>query len=96
MGKVSRLGDLIESLSELDQDATIYAAVPWANESVAILAYEPESGAVPSEASQLGLTYFLEVFVAQEFLEGWEPTCEKPPTAAERCSRLIRYAVDDA
>lgn len=96
MGKVSRLGDLIDNLSELDQDATIYAEAPWTSESTAILAYEPESGGVPLEASKLGLEYFLEIFVAQEFLEGWESTCENPPTVAEQCNRLIRYAVDDA
>ena len=68
MGQVMCLGDAVESLGELDEDATIYAAEPWTSDSTAIIAYEPESGEVPAKAKELGLTYFLEVFLAQEFL----------------------------
>ena len=44
MGQVMCLGDAVESLGELDEDATIYAAEPWTSDSTAIIAYEPESG----------------------------------------------------
>ena len=35
------------------------------------MAHEPEAGGAPAEAKRLGLKYFLEVFIAREFIEGW-------------------------
>ena len=96
MGEVTRLGDAIRQLASLDQDATIYAAEPWSDESTAIVAIEPDSGGVPENAAMRGLKYFLEVAVARDFLEGWESTLDSTPTELERCDRLIRYAIDDA
>jgi hypothetical protein len=96
MAKVSQLGERIKRLASLDEEALIYAAEPWNNESVAVVAMEPESGALPKVAARHGLKYFLEVFTARDILEGWESNLGRKPTDEERCDRLIRYAIDDA
>jgi hypothetical protein len=93
---MTQLGDVVKRLASLDQEATIYAAEPWTSESAAVVAAEPESGAVPEPAGREGLKYFLEVFLACEFLDGWESTLGRAPSDEERCERLIRYAIDDA
>ena len=88
---------LIEAIKDLerhDAEATIYAAEPWAAESQAVVAFEPEEGRVPAGAENL--SYFLEIFVARDFLEDWEPTLESTPTLQERCARLVQYAINDA
>ena len=88
---------LIEAIRDLENseaEATIYAAEPWSDESQAVIAFEPEEGGKPVEAEHL--TYFLEVFVARDFFEDWEPTLESSPTLQERCARLIEYATNDA
>jgi hypothetical protein len=74
------LGDAISHLGSLNGRDTIYAAEPWAPGSQAVVAAEPDDGGLPLEAQKLGLTYFLEVFVAREFLEGWEPHLSSEPT----------------
>jgi len=88
---------LIEAIGNLekhDAEATIYATEPWRAESQAVVAFEPEEGGVPAEAENL--SYFLEVFIAREFLEDWELTLESPSRLQERCARLIQYAINDA
>ncbi len=96
MVETTRLGDLLDRLASLDEDATIYAAEPWNDESTALVAIEPPTGDLPEEAARRGLKYFLEVHVAREVLSGWEASLSEPPTARERRARLIRYAMDDA
>jgi hypothetical protein len=91
-----QLSEVVRRLASWDQEGTIYVAEPWTSESAAIIAKEPESGEVPEPAAREGLKYFLEVFLAREFLEGWESTLGRTPTDEERCERLIRYAIDDA
>ena len=86
--------EVIRDLEKQEVEATIYVAEPWAGESQAVVAFEPEEGGVPAEAENL--SYFLEVFVARDFLEDWEPTLESPPTLQERCARLVQYAINDA
>jgi hypothetical protein len=95
MGSMRQLGEIVRQIASLDQDAVIYAAQPWTNESTAIVAEEPESGGVPEPAARQGLKYFLEVFLASEFLADWESMLGRTPTDQERCERLIRYAIDD-
>jgi len=96
MEEITRLGDVLGRLALLDQDATIYAAEPWTDESAAIVAIEPPSGGLPEETTRRGLKYFLEVSEARDFLTGWEATRSESPTAQERRARIIRYAIDDA
>lgn len=96
MGSMTPLIDVVTKLESLDPDATIYVAEPWSRESSALVGFEPASGGLPEAASRNGLKYFLEVFVARDFLADWQATLDQQPTDQERCERLIRYAVNDA
>jgi hypothetical protein len=96
MGEMMKLIEAIGNLDTLDNESTIYAAKPWTEDSNVIVAREPESGGVPPEAERLGLKYFLEVFVAREFLEGWPGNLDAQPTLQEKCARVIKYAITDA
>lgn len=91
-----KLIEVIQNLDSLDGESTIYAAEPWTENSEAIVAREPESGGLPTEAEKLGLKYFLEVFIARDFLEGWMSNLDAQPTLQEKCARLIKYSMTDA
>jgi hypothetical protein len=84
--------EIIQNLAAYDNEWTIYAAEPWTPISHAIVAFEPDSGELPSETKSLGLKYLLEVFIAREFLADLDGTL----SPEERCHRIIRYAIDDA
>ena len=88
--------ETIRRLDSLDEESTIYAAEPWTADSQAIIAPEPDTGGLPAKAKKLGLAYFLEVFVARDFLEEWIGNLDAEPTLQEKCSRLIEYAKTDA
>jgi hypothetical protein len=83
-------------LDSLDEGGTLYAAEPWAEDSQAVVAPEPDHGGLPADAQKLGLKYFLEVFIARDFLEAWVTNLGREPTLQEKCSRLIQYAITDA
>lgn len=91
-----RLIDVVAAMESLDRDLTIYASEPWGGDSDASLEFEPEDGELPPEAVAQGMKYFLEVFVAQEFLYGWMKSQTKTASYEERCERLIRHAIHDA
>lgn len=88
--------ELIASLDEVNDDATIYALEPWSHRSVAIIAMEPLEGGLPVEAKQAGLSYFLEVDVAREVLESLQDSSSARVTDGQRCDRVIHYAINDA
>lgn len=93
------LSDLIDRLDSFDEEKTIYAKQPWHPDAIAIVAIvadEPDEGDIPDEASKVGAEYFLEIFLASEFLEGWTSHLDKAPTVEEKCLRLIKYAENDA
>jgi len=96
MGEVMKLIDVVRELDSFDGDATIYAVEPWTADSPAFVGTEPEDGGLPATASGQGMAYFLEVFIACDFLADWGAAQSQHPTLAEKCERLIRYAVDDA
>ena len=88
--------DVVRRLQEFDDELTIYAKRPWSPDSVAIVEREPEEGGLPAGAAQFGADYFLEVFIAREFLDGWvsdRPSATRPEDA---CAILIQYAEFDA
>ena len=90
------LNDLINQLYSFDEEKTIYAKRPWHPDTVATVATEPDEGGIPDEAAEIGAEYFLEIFLANEFLEGWVSNLDKAPTIEEKCLRLIKYAENDA
>lgn len=88
--------DAISTLDELEEADTIYLQEPWTEESIAMVAAEPDEGGVPPEAKALGLSYFIEVAIARDFLDDWLSSLPSTATMSERCARLIQYAVNDA
>lgn len=96
MGQVARLGDVIDRLSELDSEDTIYASEPWTEQSEAIVAREPDAGGLPLEASDAGMKYFLEVSIAQDFVEDWLASLNERQMPSTVCQRVIDYAINDA
>lgn len=90
------LDEIVRRLDEFDPESTIFAATPWTSSSGAVLSMQPDPRQIPDEAKLLGLRYFMEVFVAQDFLADWESLLISKPTDQERCDRLISYAINDA
>lgn len=95
-GEEMKLQDIVENINELDDSLTIYAEMPWSCSSKAALAIESEDGSLPAELESKEFTYFLEVFIAKEFLEDWAESMSSVVSAEQRCVRLIKYAEDDA
>ena len=96
MGQVTTLLDLVERLASLDQEATIYTEEPWTPASKALVAIEPSCGGIPKEAQESGLTYFIEVSIALDHLDGWTSYLDHTPSVQQKCERLIQYAITDA
>ena len=91
------LGEILDSLSTLDEDLTFYApeARPLTAESRAVAAMEPDDGSEPPEA--VGLTYLIEVYLAKEALDSWsEWRGGHVPTTAQRVEAIAYYADNDA
>lgn len=96
MGQVTTLMEIVDSCNGLNAVDTIYAQEPWTEQSVAVVATEPSSGDLPEDAKRLGMRYFLELSVANEFLVDWCQSLKREPTLKEKCQRLIQYAINDA
>jgi hypothetical protein len=96
MGQMMTLAQVVDRLAEFDTADTIYASEPWLPSSPAVVAPEPAPGALPDIATNSGMTYFLEVNIAAEFLEDWIAGKGEAPSPSAACQRLIEYAVNDA
>ncbi|OSM93880.1 MULTISPECIES: hypothetical protein [Lonsdalea] len=90
------LCEIINQINSFDHDETIYVKQPWRPDSEAIVAAEPMDGKIPDEAAKINAEYFLEIFLAKEFLEGWLSNLNNNPSWQEQCFRLIEYAETDA
>jgi hypothetical protein len=86
--------DVAHQLLSFDRELTIYARQPWTILSDAKTAFEgsEEENKVKDE----GLIYFLEIFIAQDFISDWKKTQKQMPNDQESCTRLIEYAMNDA
>lgn len=91
-----RLVEIVAELAAHDDELTIYAKEPWTCDSETVVVREPDAGDRPAEATAIDASYFIEVFVAKEFLDGWRASQEPTATAQEQCERLIQYAINDA
>lgn len=91
-----KLLDIIHDISTFDQTWTIYARKPWSEMSAALVLPESDFKTPPKEAADNGMDYFLEIFIANEFLDDWKTYEVGKPTIQEACARLIQYAVLDA
>jgi hypothetical protein len=91
-----KLQEVVENINNFDENLTIYAEEPWSCHSKATVAIEPDDGSLPPELESIELTYFLEVFIAKEFLEDWTESMSGVVSTEQKCERLITYARDDA
>lgn len=96
MGQIMKLLDIVGRLPEFDEEDTIYVSEPWTEDSDAMVATGPEGALVPAEAAKEGLTYFLEIHIAIEVIEGWVASLKEKPSLSAICERLIYYATYDA
>ena len=96
MGQRMILGKVLADIAQLDSEDTIYVAEPWSNASETIVAREPDEGGMPKEVLGGNFCYFLEVSVAQEFIEDWLASSDEVPTSFAVCKRVIDYALNDA
>ena len=90
-----KLIEIVGDLASFDGENTIYAFEPWTPDCDAIVTSAPESK-MPQSGERLQMKYFLEVFIARDFLDDWTASLENSPTLREKCARLIHYAVYDA
>ncbi|QJP13701.1 hypothetical protein G3545_08545 [Starkeya sp. ORNL1] len=88
--------EAIRTLDELSDDGIIYAKEPWRGDAEAIVLPDFEDEAAIEEAVRLGFKYFLEVFIAREFLEDWSDDLRRAGAFQEICDRVIYYATYDA
>jgi hypothetical protein len=91
-----KLAEVCRRLHEFPDEETIYARQPWTPTSPTIVAPEPDHGGLPAEAKEGGLSYFIEISLAREFIAAWRAT--EPGLASDEatCERLIAYATHDA
>jgi hypothetical protein len=88
--------EIIRDLDVFDVEGMICASPPWTADSEATVIVEPQARQFPAAAEKLGLEYFLDVFIARDFLEDWIANLDTEPTSQQKCERLIKYASNDA
>jgi hypothetical protein len=87
------LGELLNSVREINDDKCIFARKPWTPTSEAVSAALGENFQVPADIAAAGLDYFLEVHVAKEVLQALS---NRPTSKEEEVNLLIFYAENDA
>lgn len=95
-----RLIDLVQNLSSTERQSTIYQENlnDWNSDIIIVPEEEIEGSDNEMIWVEDGKTYhyLLEVFIAEEFLEGWKGSLGYKPTLEETAKRLYEYAINDA
>lgn len=91
-----KLIDAVANLKNFSEEETIYAQKPWVPGSEVIIEREPDNGCVPDNVKKMGMAYFLEISIANEFLEDWIASSDEAVSIENQCIRLIQYAINDA
>ena len=95
-GEYMKILEIIGSLDTFNEDHTIYVVEPWEINSEALVGEEPVEGGLPKEANDMRMKYFLEVFLAKDFLAGLQSNTLLPLSIEDKCNRLVAYAINDA
>lgn len=100
-----KLIEIIQSINSYDDEGAIFAQKldgSYHSKSEAVV-IEMTDKELEMETSELaasrcpGKSYFLEVFLVQEVLEGWASNHDgRQPSIEEACQCLIHYAEHDA
>ena len=91
-----RLIDLLASREEWKDEEIIYAVLPWNCDCEAVVEVPASDSLVPVIRDGLRYDYFLETFIAFDFIEDYTASREQPFSEQEICERLIQYAINDA
>jgi len=87
------LRDILHNILCIDEDSVIFAKRPWTLDSEAEIGKFDPGSRIPTSFTDRGFAYFLEVYLAKEFLEDLGNTLS---AEEERLARLIYYAENDA
>jgi hypothetical protein len=88
------LRELLVSRHDWTEEETIYVVEPWSRDAEALLTNEAPDATDPIFRSGKRYAYFLEGFIARDFLDDLGASIND--VSQEACDRLIRYAIDDA
>lgn len=92
-----RLIEVIREAADLSDDLVIYVLAPWSPDADTVFVVAEGNSAEPVTFHGRQYDYFLEAFIARDFIEDYAASAEgASATERERCERLIRYAQDDA
>ena len=88
-----KLRELLRDRHNWSNDDTIYVVEPWDEGADALLSSATPDTAGPIIQGGKTYAYFLECFIARDFLDDLNAPDDVGEAA---CERLIRYAADDA
>lgn len=93
MGNGMKLRELLRDRRDWSDYETIYVIEPWGGDADALLSIDTLGTTDPIVQAGKSYAYFLEGFIARDFLDD----LGAPDDVDEAyCERLIRYAIDDA
>ena len=86
--KQTSLLEVVRHIGKYDENHTIYVKdnKGWSISSATIVCESPDDSTKPIEKEQITYDFFLEIFIAAEFIENVKGNLE------EKCKRLIYYA----
>lgn len=87
--------DVVSDIDSFDEELCICLSRPWTIDSEVTVEPYPEDGLVRALKAVTGKDYFLEVFIARDFLQDLTGSQEYASLEA-KCNRLIQYAENDA
>jgi hypothetical protein len=88
------LRDLLASRRDWTDEDTIYVTQPWNGDAEALISNDAPDTTDPIVRSGRHYDYFLEGFIARDFLD--DLGVSATDVSREACDRLIRYAIYDA
>ncbi len=92
-----RLIDAVREAPEWSDDLIIYVLAPWSPDAETVFVVAEGNTTEPVTFHGRDYDYFLETFIARDFIEEYSATTEGAAVSElERCERLIKYARDDA
>lgn len=93
MGVGMKLRELLRGRRNWSDEDTIYVVEPWGGDADALLSIATPDTTSPIIENGQSYAYFLEGFIARDFLDDLAAPDDVDDAA---CERLIRYATDDA
>ena len=93
MGVGMKLRELLRGRRDWSDEDTIYVVEPWGGDADALLSNATPDTTGPVIQDGQSYAYFLEGFIARDFLDDLDAPDDVDEAA---CERLVRYATGDA